>query len=161
MKLSQYTSSNPDATSKTTFHTNPDTSSHTIHDAASLATFHAATNTKVDETEPCTFLDLSAELQNRIYEITLVSDDAIEIDDESKQPGLLQTNRQVRQEATKVWYFQNSFLVSIDECDARLAALFQEHLMEKFPKNDAWINIEVEQVVDPNEPNWWNLVESS
>ena len=66
-------------------------------------------------------LSLPAELRNMIYNYALIEDDDIEIHTSTPPPPqlvLLQVNRQMRNEAIKIYYTQNEFNWVIHACDA-------------------------------------------
>jgi len=61
-------------------------------------------------------LRLPAELRNRIYFEVMVSPTPIAIDEENhSHPGLLQTSRQLRREAIKIYEENNSFRVDLED----------------------------------------------
>jgi len=75
------------------------------------------------------FLQLPPELRNTIYRHVLIAKDPIiDIDPFLKQPPLLQTCRQTRSEALKLWYLSNHFAMGISHCDASLLIEFYWHL---------------------------------
>ena len=69
------------------------------------------------EITQCRLLQLPPELRNKIYSFALVEDNAIMVSERSDitgdppvwVPGLLATNRQVRTEATPIFYGENTF----------------------------------------------------
>ena len=71
-------------------------------------------------------LVMPAELRNKIYEIVLVSEGNVTISAATKHPALLQVCHQIREEATKIYFSQNHFLVSAS--DSNVAVL------------DAWLS---------------------
>lgn len=103
-------------------------------------------------------LTIAPEIRNRIYRYALLSSDPIELTTLPKQPALLFTCRQIRSEATKMWYFGNEFKCLIDDCDARLICRFTTHLTQKFTKNDIATYMFVYNDVDDDGPNWANLM---
>ena len=71
------------------------------------------------------FLRLPPELRNRIYEYALLCPDFITVAAGLKPPGLLQTCRQTRAEATDIWYQRNKFSIIVTSCDATLLRAFK------------------------------------
>ena len=72
------------------------------------------------KTPPCRFLDLPAELRNRIYRLTLLETQKIVISDhhKAKEPGLLSACRQIRQETLTLYYHENVFNILIENHDS-------------------------------------------
>lgn len=103
-------------------------------------------------------LSIPPEIRNRIYRHALLSPDHIELTTTLKQPALLFTSRQVRNEATKMWYFDNQFECLIDNCDARLICRFTSHLIQKFTTEEIGKYMSVDNVIDEDTPNWANLM---
>lgn len=62
--------------------------------------------------DPCLLLELPPELRNHIYEFVLVSPDEALIMKNSSSPALLRTCRQIREEASSLYYGQNIFLIT-------------------------------------------------
>lgn len=61
-----------------------------------------------------TFLGIPGEIRNLIYEYCLVEEDDIVIDDNNhSEPGLLRSCRQVREEASEIFYEDNDFFIRI------------------------------------------------
>ncbi|KAI5367236.1 hypothetical protein Slin15195_G023640 [Septoria linicola] len=75
--------------------------------------------------QPCHLLRLPGELRTRIYELALVAETAIEITKDLNQPALLSTCKTIRGEATKMWWHENHFKITITDCDADLLAKFR------------------------------------
>lgn len=87
--------------------------------------FHA--DTAFLETTPPGLLTIPPELRNRIYEEVLVEEKKIDLSHkDTKPPGLLSTCRQIRDEARKIWYFQNKFHLTVIACDCRLERDFAD-----------------------------------
>ena len=75
------------------------------------------------------FLDLPPELRNRIYKFVLVENDGLVAIDASWQPpALLQTCKQIRNEASPMAYFSSRFVFTIIKCDCSLRMAFQKHV---------------------------------
>ncbi|KAK0255325.1 hypothetical protein B0A54_03193 [Friedmanniomyces endolithicus] len=68
------------------------------------------------------FLRIPGELRNEIYRYALLEDDTIKINKHTKpaQPGMLQTNRQLRKEAGDIYYHENTFLFGISHFEASI-----------------------------------------
>jgi hypothetical protein len=64
-------------------------------------------------------LGLPPEIRIMIWEYALTSPTPIKITDQSKQPALIQVNRQIRSETRKL-AFLNNYRIDIVACDARL-----------------------------------------
>lgn len=62
-----------------------------------------------------------AEIRNQIYENVLVESEPIEISSSNTpaEPGLLAVNQQVRKEARKLYYAQNTFNIVLVDYDVR------------------------------------------
>ena len=61
-------------------------------------------------------LNIPAELRNNIYELALTSEHDIVIQvGGAKRPALLHACKQTREEATKIYFSQNDFRMSVDE----------------------------------------------
>ena len=89
--------------------------------STSVRSKKANTSTSIKSSEPNLFT-IPGELRNAIYRYVLVEDeqDEIQIDDSNHvQPALLRTNAQIREEASKIYYEENRFVVKI--CDLKLA----------------------------------------
>ncbi|KAK5121497.1 hypothetical protein LTR85_005330 [Meristemomyces frigidus] len=73
----------------------------------------------------CPFLELPPELRTRIYELVLVSPDERLIMKDEPSPALLRTCRQIRTDASSLYYAQNTFLITNAEslCIAWLTSL--------------------------------------
>jgi len=77
--------------------------------------------TQIDETlqnigEPFRFLDLPGEIRNEVYSLLVVQDDPISLYTKNVPilPALTRVNRQVRNEARKVYYLQNTFQLRLN-----------------------------------------------
>ncbi|KAK4613901.1 hypothetical protein CLAFUW4_09311 [Fulvia fulva] len=63
-------------------------------------------------TTTCKLLELPAELRNKIYRYSICEKDGIEVPRTGReQPGLTRTCKQIRKEATAIYYLENIFLV--------------------------------------------------
>ena len=76
-----------------------------------------------DDTPRCKFIELPAELRNRIYRLALLEPDAIKINDSStpQEPSLLSACRQIRQEAISIYYGENHFELQVADLDPTTA----------------------------------------
>ena len=64
--------------------------------------------------DSCPLLELPAEIRNMIYTHVLIDDDIVFFDEnESSQPALLQTCRQVREEAAAIFYYHKGDVFSL------------------------------------------------
>ncbi|KAF2163752.1 hypothetical protein M409DRAFT_25936 [Zasmidium cellare ATCC 36951] len=102
-----------------------------------------------------TFFDLPPELRNDIYELVLIDGEVV-VHESLKQPGLLQTCRQIRSETIKVWYYRPSFKSVVVDCDARLLGKWTRHTAKYDNEEDSpvdWV------IVLTGQPNWENLTE--
>ncbi|KAM3420865.1 hypothetical protein BST61_g4104 [Cercospora zeina] len=116
----------------------PDTVSPAVETAAidraardTHATMHASSDTVSIPKKTATpnkavpqslFFALSPELRNKIYRDVLVQPDKIRISTAMTQPplepGILLVNRQIRQEARAIYYYENHFRFDLYEIDA-------------------------------------------
>ncbi|KAK3710461.1 hypothetical protein LTR37_010304 [Vermiconidia calcicola] len=71
---------------------------------------------------------LPAELRTLIYQFALTEDGEIAITRHLKQPPLLRTCRQVRNEALQLWYTSNTFYIDVSDCDDTELYAFEQHL---------------------------------
>lgn len=70
-------------------------------------------------------LDLPAELRNRIYFAALVSEDPIKVDRNNfGPPEILATNRQIRAEASAIYYCDNTFRIDCTNFDSKVLWAF-------------------------------------
>lgn len=74
-----------------------------------------------------TLLTLPGEIRTAIYEFSCLEEGRIVITRDLKPPPLLSTCRQIRSEATAIWYGQNEFEVTVWDCDASLLNSFYRH----------------------------------
>lgn len=126
------------------------------------------------QTVPATpkLLGLPPELRNQIYILVLRVDDdedgtqneegsgegdnhdgplgTIQVDADTRQPGLLRTCRTIREEAKAIWYQVNDFWFDLDERDASLLIKFEKHLkasdyphsvVTPYPSGKHWGNL--------------------
>lgn len=96
-------------------------------------------------------LTLPAEMCNAVYKLVLVDDEGcITVDKKFMPPGFLQLTRQVRQEASAVYYKGNTFHHEVKNCDATL--------MLRFDLACTPLDFSVtKQVVIKGKPHWVNL----
>jgi len=78
--------------------------------------------------ESSRLLQLPPELRNRIYEHA-VFDNVVMITPSLKQPSLLHSCKQIREEALGIFY-ANEFKLHIQDCDAGLLMAFSVHLKD-------------------------------
>ena len=74
----------------------------------------------INSVEPFRFLDLPPELRNRIYSMSMATDDTIWIpcsNSQDMQPDITRVNSQIRREALPVFYAENTFQMDISRCD--------------------------------------------
>ncbi|KAK6417465.1 hypothetical protein LTR81_009214 [Elasticomyces elasticus] len=120
---------------------------------ASKRTLRSQTKAKdadIDE-QNSAFLALPPELRNTIYELALLRSDHIPVVKELQIPHLLHVSRQVKKEASGIWYEGNRFRHDIRNCDAELFQRFVRHCKS--------LEMEVtEQLRIYEVPNWSNLV---
>lgn len=78
---------------------------------------------------PFRFMDLAPELRNRIYRLAVLSETAIGIRKTGySRPPLLQTSRQIRSEATGIYYSENIFIARNHAYDSDLFLSFTSML---------------------------------
>lgn len=74
------------------------------------------------ETKDCKLLELSGELRNRIYEYTLCEEEPITIDRYNlEEPPLLLACKQIREEASSIYYGENDFEFEVPNFDLDVA----------------------------------------
>lgn len=101
-------------------------------------------------------LSLPPELRVMIFEFVLISG-RITISPSAVPawPALLSTNRQVREEALKIWYGKNLFSFTVVDCDGSLANKFRRNTQWKIyhpQKDNALVNFQ-------GRPDWRNLMD--
>ncbi|TKA66663.1 hypothetical protein B0A55_09028 [Friedmanniomyces simplex] len=75
------------------------------------------------------FLDLPRELRDQIYRFALLSPEPIIISRHCEfQPGLLRTNRQLRNETLEIWFTENELQLEIHDLDLPLLVRFRQLL---------------------------------
>jgi hypothetical protein len=80
---------------------------------------------KEEEVQPVSLLNLPSELRIMIYRYALHSPNTIQIDcDNFMQPALLRTNRQMRAEATEIYYWENKFVAEADYINQAALIIF-------------------------------------
>ncbi|KAK5706091.1 hypothetical protein LTR97_001077 [Elasticomyces elasticus] len=120
---------------------------------ASKRTLRAQTKVKAANTDEQTsaFLVLPPELRNRIYEYALIKPYNITVDVHLQIPPLLDVSRQIKKEASGIWYESNRFSHYIQDCNAMLLQRFTKHCKNTGMK--ARDQLEIYET-----PNWPNLV---
>ena len=100
-------------------------------------------------------LELPAELRNRIYCYAVVSDTSVPVGANSfSEPALLATSKQIRDEASPVFYAENSFNVDMSDYETTLYLLFRRKQIAIFKRYG------VKTKCHPTgtwRPNWQNL----
>ncbi|CAK3747693.1 Hypothetical predicted protein [Lecanosticta acicola] len=76
------------------------------------------------------FFSLPAEVRNQIYAYALVARKEIAVTPHLHEPDLLSTSRQIRFEARKFYYRNNTFRVPVRNCDAALLVKFNKFLIQ-------------------------------
>lgn len=124
------------------------------------------------QSTPCRLLGLSAELRNKIYRDVLLEKNWIQVDTRGwpapvravrtdtnvfAQPGLLRTCRQIRAEASSIYYLMNTFGFDVLDCDAEKVIAFckQSGVHWKTMRLDTMIGTYC--VSSPDEVVWSNL----
>ena len=80
-------------------------------------------------TLPANFLTIPGELRNKIYRIALVSDGKIVVaKGQFVEPLLLRTCRQIRTEATKIYYLENEWTIDYPNWEYAMAEAFIHHV---------------------------------
>ncbi|KAK5739641.1 hypothetical protein LTR17_005125 [Elasticomyces elasticus] len=105
-----------------------------------------------DDEQKSAFLALPPELRNTIYELALLQGHTISVHKQLRIPSLLHVSRQVKKEASGIWYEGNRFRHNILDCDAGLLQRFNDHCD----------NIDMkcpEELGIYETPNWSNLIE--
>lgn len=77
-------------------------------------------------TRKTTFFSLPAELRNRIYDLALIHPEEVKVTKRFKEPSILQSHPQIRHEARKLYYRNNTFRAPIQNCDATLLVAFNK-----------------------------------
>lgn len=110
------------------------------------------------EQEPkCFLLDISGELRNRIYREVLVLPESVHVASTGyEHPALLHTCKQVRQEATSIFFQENVFAFAIDRFDSTPLIRFRNRapsmaLIGGPFQQGPWLR--------DQSPNWQNLEE--
>ncbi|CAK3936123.1 Hypothetical predicted protein [Lecanosticta acicola] len=96
-------------------------------------------NGEVERSEPtCRLLNLPAELRNEIYELVLVSSGRIELTTTRpkslREPAFLAISRQIRTEATAIYYGSNTFCRKVYYNDGRRWSLLEKWLRKIGPE---------------------------
>ncbi|KAK4503838.1 hypothetical protein PRZ48_004753 [Zasmidium cellare] len=111
----------------------------------------------IDYRAPASFLSLSAELRNQIYELALIEDDDIPVTKDLKEPGLLFVNRQIRSETRLMWFVQNRFEIPITDCAPGLLEPFMRFFVRIRPLTNQPMSIDYGFIQTGR--NWANLME--
>ncbi|KAK5723743.1 hypothetical protein LTR15_005443 [Elasticomyces elasticus] len=72
-------------------------------------------------------MSLAPELRNAIWGYTLLQSDDIDVDANLKIPPLICVSRQLRSEASGIWFTQNQFNHRISNCNADVALAWTWH----------------------------------
>ncbi len=102
---------------------------------------------------------LPPEIRNEIYRHCLVINEGrIMIDKQLKPPALLSVCRQIRQEATALWYLGNGFTIKLRSCDASLYRAWMSTIVKPLSLKT---NFEDNLILGINHYhiNWKNLVD--
>ncbi|WPB02075.1 uncharacterized protein RHO25_006709 [Cercospora beticola] len=116
---------------------------------------------------PSRLLQLPAELRNRIYRLVLHTageeDRIIVTEFGHERPALLQTCKKIRNEALKIYYYENSFRIDMNSYDSALLARFTRKLrdlgLETHSAKPAKEYVECYLRYGDREPNWANLLQ--
>ncbi|KXT15704.1 hypothetical protein AC579_144 [Pseudocercospora musae] len=103
-------------------------------------------------------LALPSELRNAIYRLALVDNDWITIDENFREPGILQSCRQIRQEARMMWCQRNNFVLPIYNADGALYRAFSRQQLQRISRGDHPIDYYY-QFVDQAGKEWSRLME--
>lgn len=77
----------------------------------------------------CPLLELPAELRNEIYGLVLCKNDRIVVSSAGyEREGLLSVCKQVRQEALKIYYYENKFVVEVHKWNSDNLLAFEKVL---------------------------------
>jgi hypothetical protein len=75
------------------------------------------------------FLTIPGELRNKIYRLALISDGKIVVaKGQFVEPRLLRTCRQIRTEATKIYYLENEWTIDYPNWEYSIAEAFVNHV---------------------------------
>lgn len=107
--------------------------------------------------------DLPAELRNDIYRscLTDASRFSIKLDDSFKIPDLLQVSRQIRSEASSIFFLENMFAVDFSDFNCSIYRAFTKQPLVAEILNDRRTGHVVMYPAVPHENNmvWKNLLE--
>lgn len=115
----------------------------------------SVTTLKAANDNDSALLQLPGELRNRIYRLVLCQEKQIivtRLNWSSHQPALLQTNRQIRNEAIGVFYHGNAFCVAVHDWNGSLLERFRD-LRSVYKSNAHWRHYFT------GGPHWANLLE--
>lgn len=97
-------------------------------------------------------LDLPPELRNEIYRYTLHASDWLVVDGNMpEEPGLLSACRQIRTEASPIYYFENWFHIWINNYDGEVTWLLRKKWWVY--KRPLLFRVEMQAFAKPNWPN--------
>ena len=99
------------------------------------------------------FLNLPPELRLCIYEYALTESRSIQVTEELKEPGLLQTSAEIRRESFLIWHRNNSFNILVVDFDGRLLSRWTRHCASV-----GMSGIVRNQMRCVGEANWGNLM---
>lgn len=97
-------------------------------------------------------LDLPPELRNEIYRYTLHASDWLVVDGRMpEEPGLLSACRQIRTEASPIYYFENWFHIWINDYNGEVTWLLRKKWWVY--KRPLLFRVEMQAFAKPNWPN--------
>lgn len=106
----------------------------------------------------CAFLELPAELRNRIYRLTLLSNDRIEIRTPSLQePGVLAACRQIRTEAESIFHVENRFQIYFRDYEPTNLVFWAAKQRAVKARHNVKLEMQFYET-DDSAPNWANLM---
>ena len=116
---------------------------------------HLAARTMTDQsTSP--LLKLPGELRNRIYRFALITHDHIRLPVTTRtfpEPALLATNKEIRREASSLFYSENHFMIEVRDFDSTACVIFSHKIayvegLKTARYRFSWLS---------KRPNWANL----
>lgn len=84
----------------------------------------------------------------------LVEPDPIEVDFMTRIPDILQVNRQIRAEASGIWYKLNEFDIDVQDCDATELNRWASHCCD-VNQRECNVNIDINGMEDWVNPKKW------
>ncbi|KAF2161601.1 hypothetical protein M409DRAFT_27996 [Zasmidium cellare ATCC 36951] len=97
-----------------------------------------ADDTDAEADAPCRLWKLPGELRNRIYRYVLIQqedatgDSMVNVEANGyDRPGLLSTCKEIRREALKIYYYENTFHVQIKNFNSAPLVEWKNHYMAK------------------------------